>query len=1059
MASPSPSISSYFYALLMAVAALLLVVYPAGAVAESSPMGLTLGAGGSTSTSTNSSSTAKEGGESSHSGEEGGAKHEAEVHPFSSGKDFLNTLVYLLAFVIVLVAAKPLGLFFPRHLKLPLITGYLFVGIAIGPFVANLLTNDLIKMLAQYVNAMALSFISFQAGQEIYYPELKPQIRGILILLASLYTVTMIIVTSVLYISSGAFFYGEFTGMCKLAIALMFGSIAVLGSPATVMAIKIELNSNGPFTNLMLGGTMTAEFVVLVSFSISRIISSIYCAQLNVSAGNLLFTISIVLGNILLGAFISLFIIAIFLIPGNDSHHHHPHQHEDLGVIRGGAVGGGPGTPAGDFDDAESRVSGYANQRAGPSHSARRVQQYEVATEEEIEFSKFNNAKMQALEDGSSSSSRWSFRGIFGSLFFKGFVWLLLGFVFYVSTNIIAETTVEGFGLTWEVKFEPLLVLMVASCIAGHYTRIRHDMHVILDNTAPYMFLPFFVMTGAALKLDQVLNAVPLMSLFVALRFFSIFIACYIAGRYFLKLPKIQYDNLWLTLSPQAGVALGLANEVKGLSSDPWAAEFASTILAAVVVNQIIGPVLCAMGLKKAGESNISGSGGEVDSSDGYSDNTATPKVERGDMESGASTLSRKKMASGGFGGGNLGAYFRLKSAVVIGDSDLALEIALQLALQGAKVTVPQLDKDRAAKWEKLNETIRTGNIGEEISFSPEAIPDRDADSDDDDAADQRKRSASKTEKAKQEKKSRRETRRNETRESMRKISQASDVIIFAGGEFERVQFQVNLLSSSLRRDCPRLIAVMQPSASATSVAPATITTPAQVDELRRQGVLIIQPTIALGNITTRIAMAEDDEAQALSMETSSSSNFSLASYLMRHPQQQQQRGIRPSMVESSRRLSYSRNLLTPVDRGMFDGDDYFGGGTPTQQPPARVSMFGLSAPAPDYLYPPMPHQMPPPHMMMMHPQHMMMMHPNALSYYTAANYRQSGVRLSGISSSMGSRSRQRSHREAAASSGGAATTPGGNTGINGNGNSNPNTASYDLYASPYARQSSAMVL
>ncbi|POM59083.1 Hypothetical protein PHPALM_36183 [Phytophthora palmivora] len=93
-----------------------------------------------------------------------------------------------------------------------------------------------------------------------------------------------------------------------------------------------------------------------------------------------------------------------------------------------------------------------------------------------------------------------------------------------------------AYGLSWEIKFEPLLVLMVASCLAGHYTPIRHDMHVILDTVAPYVFLPFFVMTGAALKLDQVVNAIPLMSLYVVLRFVVIFIACYVGGRFMLDI-------------------------------------------------------------------------------------------------------------------------------------------------------------------------------------------------------------------------------------------------------------------------------------------------------------------------------------------------------------------------------------------------------------------------------------------------------------------------------------------------------------------------------------------
>ncbi|KAJ8564206.1 hypothetical protein ON010_g7139 [Phytophthora cinnamomi] len=178
---------------------------------------------------------------------------------FNSWENIITTLRYGLAFVIVLVAAHPLGLSFPKLFKLPLITGYLVIGIIAELFVANLLTDGLVNMLSNDVSALALSFISFQAGQEIYLPELRPQLNSVMVLLAALYVTAMLILTSAILLAESAFFYDDMRFYCQLGIALMFGSISVLGSPATVMTIKIELNSVGPFTSLMLGVTMTAD--------------------------------------------------------------------------------------------------------------------------------------------------------------------------------------------------------------------------------------------------------------------------------------------------------------------------------------------------------------------------------------------------------------------------------------------------------------------------------------------------------------------------------------------------------------------------------------------------------------------------------------------------------------------------------------------------------------------------------------------------------------------------------------------------------------------------------
>ncbi|POM73573.1 Hypothetical protein PHPALM_9567, partial [Phytophthora palmivora] len=180
--------------------------------------------------------------------------------PFNSWNNVPDTLSHLLAFVLVLLGAHPLGLFFPKYFHLPLITGYLVAGILSGPFLANLLNEDVVDMLGSYVNAFDLSFISFQAGQEIYLPELRPQIKSILVLLSTYYCTAMVLGTTVFMLAAGAFFYSDLAHSCQLGIALMFASISVLVSPSTVMALKIELNSVGPFTHLALGTCMTAEF-------------------------------------------------------------------------------------------------------------------------------------------------------------------------------------------------------------------------------------------------------------------------------------------------------------------------------------------------------------------------------------------------------------------------------------------------------------------------------------------------------------------------------------------------------------------------------------------------------------------------------------------------------------------------------------------------------------------------------------------------------------------------------------------------------------------------------
>ncbi|GAB9472550.1 Necrosis inducing protein npp1 type [Globisporangium polare] len=740
------------------------------------------------------------------------------VVPFSSVDTINDTLARGLAFTMVLFAAHPLGLFFPKFFRLPLITGYLVMGILAGPFVANLLPTALVNMLSPTVNAMALSFISFQAGQEIYLPELRPQIKGILQLLVILYCVTMVLLTLVITFFNDPFFYDKFDSSCQLAIGLMFGSIAVLGSPATVMAIKIELNSAGPFTNLMLGATMTAEFVVLVSFSISRIFSTIYCAKLDISVANLFFTMGIVVSNLLVGAVIGGIIIAIFCIPGGPHDEHIAVEMANLRTPRGGH---------------EVDLEAHAVDPDNAPHP--------------------HNAYIEERDEFAPHKERFSVLRMFGSLYFKGFLWLFMGFVFYISTNTISEATVAEYGHSWDVKFEPLL-------------------------------------------LDQVAKAIPLMSLYVILRYIAIFVACYVTGRFMLKLPPKQYNSLWLTMTPQAGVALGLANEVKSLSTDPWAAEFAATIVAAVVVNQIIGPVLCAVGLKRAGESQYErlavakaleeqengGQGGGL-----------------GNRQSGLPSVGIGRTNSVVVTAGNgdprpLLPFYRVRNAVVIGEDEVAFEVALELSLYGAHVNVPLLDEELADKWQKINEAILTRSAKGELISYKNKLKDRKED-------------------------------------DLKGLAASTDVLIFTG-EPSRALEHVKAMNSLLGANRPRMIAIIPDCTYGK--------------QLKDLGVLTIQPSIALANIATRMALLEQNLAVALSEEISTTSNFSTATYFMRHDYERE--GSVHSLSEmrlQGRRLALGRSVVNhhSVNYDRL-AEALAAENLPLPPPPTRVSMFGTSA-------------------------------------------------------------------------------------------------------------------
>lgn len=59
---------------------------------------------------------------------------------------------------------------------------------------------------------------------------------------------------------------------------------------------------------------------------------------------------------------------------------------------------------------------------------------------------------------------------------------------------------------------------------------------------------------------------------------------------------------MWMSLITQAGVSLGLAGEINNLFRDSFGPACATAIVAVIVINQVAGPVLCKIAIKKVGE-------------------------------------------------------------------------------------------------------------------------------------------------------------------------------------------------------------------------------------------------------------------------------------------------------------------------------------------------------------------------------------------------------------------------------------------------------------------------
>ncbi len=224
-------------------------------------------------------------------------------------QSYTPILIFVLSFGVVALASKEIGAFFSRH-KLPLISGFLFAGVLVGPFVLNIIPSEAIGKL-RFVDEIALGFIAFAAGSELYLKDLRGRLKGIA------WTTTGLVLSTSILGSLAFFFLTDFIPFTqnmsvtsRIAISILAGAILVARSPSSAIAIVNELRAKGPFTQTMLGVTVIMDVVVIILFAFNSEIAGALLTNLNVNVGFvvLLFAelaLSIFLGY-LLGKFIHL---------------------------------------------------------------------------------------------------------------------------------------------------------------------------------------------------------------------------------------------------------------------------------------------------------------------------------------------------------------------------------------------------------------------------------------------------------------------------------------------------------------------------------------------------------------------------------------------------------------------------------------------------------------------------------------------------------------------------------------------------------------------------------
>ncbi|MEA3460912.1 MAG: cation:proton antiporter [Bacteroidota bacterium] len=176
-------------------------------------------------------------------------------------------IIYLGAFGIVAVAARKVSVTFQRF-RLPLITGFLVIGLISGPEVLGLIETEALSDLA-FLNDIALAFIAFAVGSELYLKELRSRMKSIIAMTITQMIVTFLLVSFSMYLLLELIPFAEDMKLAaRIAISMLAGTIAIARSPASAIAVINELRARGPFTQTALGVTVVKDFGVIIFFAI-----------------------------------------------------------------------------------------------------------------------------------------------------------------------------------------------------------------------------------------------------------------------------------------------------------------------------------------------------------------------------------------------------------------------------------------------------------------------------------------------------------------------------------------------------------------------------------------------------------------------------------------------------------------------------------------------------------------------------------------------------------------------------------------------------------------------
>ncbi|MDD3127391.1 MAG: cation:proton antiporter [Candidatus Izemoplasmatales bacterium] len=374
-----------------------------------------------------------------------------------------------------------------KLIKMPTVTGYLIVGLLIGPSILGIITEEAIGSL-ELVSNVALGFIAFSIGNELKLSYFKKVGMGpiIIAILESLLAVIFVLIAFVIYFA----ITGQLS-VDNLRFALVLSAIAAATAPAATLMVVRQYKAKEPMTDMLMSVVAIDDGTTIIFFGICVAISNM-------------------LGN--------------------------------------------------------------------ASSSTPMI--------------------LQVLEPLWEIVVSLGIGGIIGVL-------LSLGCKFWTGRgNRISLVVALIFLTLYLSELAGGSSLLACMALGGVFANMSHkyeEVNGLIYFVTPPIFIMFFVLSGADLKLSSLLAVGIIGVIYLVIRLFGKVFGTWLGAKWVHADPNVG-KYMGLALLPQAGVAIGLSIIASQALPGELGAKIRVIVLCSTLVCELIGPILTKIALKKSGE-------------------------------------------------------------------------------------------------------------------------------------------------------------------------------------------------------------------------------------------------------------------------------------------------------------------------------------------------------------------------------------------------------------------------------------------------------------------------